>query len=327
MNSARFTRYLMMASMIALVGCSVGKAQPVPASAAQPVATTAAPGAIAPAPATTAITNDDAAIYARLSRVESDVAGMKDQMSQMGPLLQKMPALQDKLSELVTELQRIDERVASAQEHAATLQQPAPVIVPQSKPVELKPAPTPEPTVKPAPAKGLVTPATSSSEELLTAHPTPTPATKPASKVKGIPMKSATVEKPADKTEKKEITKVLGTTEAKGAPAVQAVRIGDDAQKTRLVLDLTQKTPFTYDLDNNEKILIIDMDASAWTAAPGASFAKSPLVASYTAQAVDGGKYRLVIQLKEAVKVQTAQALLPNGEKGDRIVFDLVKAK
>ena len=90
-----------------------------------------------------------------------------------------------------------------------------------------------------------------------------------------------------------------------------------------MVFDVSRKTPYTYDLDNSEKIMIVDVDAPALQTSPTAQFIKSPLVASYAAQAISGGKTRVVLQLRAPVKLITSQALPPNGEKTDRVVLDL----
>lgn len=285
-------------SVLALTACT-GKANPVPPPPVA-VAPAAAPISVAPT-ATVApmvplssleVPIDPASVAARLSRLEDDVAGMKGQLSQMGPVLEKMPALQSKLGELVTELQRIDARVASAKAHADTL------VVPEEKPetqaaMTLVPPPAPvEPGTKPA---------------------------APASKAsKAIPMKPILDEKPKVKPASK-------AEPSKKTAAVTGVRVGNDADKTRLVLDTVTKTSFTYDLDNTEKILIVDLSAPDFTAPMTAEFAKSPLIAAYTAQK-NNDQYRLVLQLRTPVKVAGAQNLNPNGDKGDRIVIDLVKA-
>lgn len=259
----------------------------------------------------TDLASDEAGIYARLSRLENDVASMKGQISQIAPALEKMPDLQVKLSELVTELRNLDARVGAASAHAQDLP------VPANKPMALAPV---EPTVKPAPAKGLMTPTVSSSEQVAVPKPQEKAEVK---KTKAIPMKSA--DAPKAETHKDE-TKAAAAIDD-NATRIQQVRVGDYPDKTRIVLDISKRANFTYDLDNTEKLLIVEVDAVAWNAAAGADFAKSPIVASYTAQATDNGKYRLILQLRQPVKLLRAQALPPNADKGDRIVLDLAKVQ
>lgn len=311
-----FNSLLTMASLLALTACAGGKAQP-----ANPAPI---PPSILDVPDTTRLnagkpvpTDQEAGVYARLSRLEADVSGIKTQMTQVGPILEKMPALQDKLGELVAELQRIDARVAAAQVHVNALPEPAVM----AKPVSAA-KPVVEPQVKPTPAKP-------------TSVSTSADAPMPAQKPKIIPEKAAPKLAPVSEPVQSSIsvdteksTSVPLSASSSSAPAtLKEVRIGDYPDKTRIVLDVTRKVPFTYDLDNSEKILIIDLDTPEFAAAAGMSFAKSPLVASYTAQAVTDGKSRLILQLRDAVDVAKTQALPPNGDKGDRIVIDLVKAK
>lgn len=297
------------ASVLTLSACAGGKAKAVDSHAPMTMPTV---NAVSP-PLTP---EQQAGMYARLARLEQDVSGIKSQMTQVGPILEKMPALQDKLSELVTELQKIDARVAAAQGQIQNL--PTPVVAtPAPAPVKpyerAMPPPVtsvPEPVAKPAAPKGLVAvPVTAA----------PTPAAKPATR-KVIPEKAA-APAPAAKADP------APAAQHNGQAAVRQIRVGDDADKTRVVLDLSRKVPFIYDLDNAEKILIVDIDAPEFAAAAGASFAKSPLVASYTAQAVAGGKSRVIFQLRAPVDILRSQSLPPNADKGDRIVLDLGPAR
>jgi hypothetical protein len=249
-------------------------------------------------------------VMARLSKVEGDVALMKGQIGQMGPVLEKMPALQDKLGELVTELQRIDQRVASARAHADKLEMPPAAKLdpaPLATPSTLVVTPIPQPVEKPAPTKALKAP--------LMAPIFDGPKSNPVSSSqssKSIPLKAATPPKGL-------------TTEAKKTDGVvvRNVRLGQEPNRTRLVLDVSQKTNFAYDLDNSEKIMIVEVDAKSWVAAPGASFGNSDLIAGYTSQSLENGRYRLIVQLKKPVKVLSTTQLPPNGDKSDRVVIDL----
>lgn len=281
---------LMIASATALAACSPGKpvglssVPPETAGSSVQASTSIVPPTMDVAPTPALHANEEAGIYARLARLENDVASMKGQIGRIAPALEKMPDLQTRLGELVAELKNLDARIDATRPHT------------------MADMPGVKPAVKPALAKGLVTPVITTSEQTL--HP----AAKPA---KIIPLKSQEPVRPAPEQEIK----------------IQQVRVGDYPDKTRIVLDLTQKAAYTYDLDNVEKLLIVEVDASAWTAAAGADFAKSPIVASYTAQATDNGKYRLILQLRQAVNVLRSQALPSNGDKGDRIVLDLAGIK
>ncbi len=295
---------LLTASVALLSACAAqtpttatGTATPPAAIQPPPTTTMAAAPATAPSlsmPATTTtpgITDAQAAIYTRLSRLESDVGGLKNQMSELTSILEKMPALGTRIDDLMQELRRIDARIATTSQNTT----PAPTA--QKQPIAAKPA---------TPAQKPMTPNAA----------TPTPVAKPA-----VPQ-AMTSETLLSVTSNKPVAPATLP-----AASVRDVRIGDDADKTRIVFDLSRKVGFVTDLDNAEKILIVDVDAGEFTAPAGASFAKSPLVASYTAQALSGAKSRVILQLREAVDIARTQMLPPNGEKGDRIVLDLVKTR
>ncbi|MGZ9109229.1 MAG: hypothetical protein ACXW4B_10475 [Micavibrio sp.] len=103
-------------------------------------------------------------------------------------------------------------------------------------------------------------------------------------------------------------------------PTVKNVRVGEHSGTTRLVFDMNGKTKFTHDLDNTEKLLLIELPEAGWTAPRQWSSADAPLIESWSVQAMEGGKgSRLIIRLRRAVTIATATALTDP----DRIMFDL----
>ncbi|GEM_PF-1354837 len=109
-----------------------------------------------------------------------------------------------------------------------------------------------------------------------------------------------------------------------GASAVTNVRVGEHTDKTRLVLDTSDKVSFSYDVDNNEKILVIELPGSGWQGAQDMQIGSSPLIESYHVIPDDSGGHQVIMQLKQPVQVLWAQALPPGGPQGHRVVFDLV---
>ena len=100
----------------------------------------------------------------------------------------------------------------------------------------------------------------------------------------------------------------------------QGLRIGEHANMTRLVIDLSGAVKYSYDLDNAENLLLIELPGADWTAAQTETLKKSPLVQSWTIQPMENGQgSRLIINLHKAVKVVKDSAL--SGPA--RIVFDL----
>lgn len=117
---------------------------------------------------------------------------------------------------------------------------------------------------------------------------------------------------------------------AASAPAVKldtsvtAVRIGEHANKTRVVFDLSSATKptFTYDLDNGEKLLLVDMPSAAW-AGKDQGKPNSPLIAGWNAQKTPNGGAAVAIQLKKDARVLSTEFLKAEGKDPARLVMDI----
>ncbi len=108
--------------------------------------------------------------------------------------------------------------------------------------------------------------------------------------------------------------------------SVTGLRLGDHGGTARVVLDVSGKTSWRRDLDNSENLLVIELPEAGWTTSPAQSFAANPLVASYTAQGMEGGKgTRLILQLKASTSVVNETTIAPDGTNAFRIVLDLKK--
>lgn len=117
--------------------------------------------------------------------------------------------------------------------------------------------------------------------------------------------------------------------------AVTSVRIGPQKNgATRIVLDTTQASALHYDLDNGEKILVIDLPQNSWKSeadkviSHGAegSASDSLLVSSYHASEDESGAH-LILKLKEASKVTATARLTPAGGHGHRVYVDVMPLK
>lgn len=105
---------------------------------------------------------------------------------------------------------------------------------------------------------------------------------------------------------------------------VTGVRIGIHPDRTRIVLDLSQAAAFKTDLDNTEKLLLVDLAGAAWSAPETQSAPGKSLVGSWSTQTAREGKGTTAIfQLSGPVKILSASSLRPEGKSGHRIVIDL----
>ena len=101
------------------------------------------------------------------------------------------------------------------------------------------------------------------------------------------------------------------------------MRVGEHPGKTRMVFDMTGASSYRYDLDNAENLLVLEIANAGWAAAATQNFTKSPIIQSYSTQAMDGGGTRVIMQLKRAANVAYEAVLKPEGANGHRLVIDL----
>lgn len=105
---------------------------------------------------------------------------------------------------------------------------------------------------------------------------------------------------------------------------IKQVRFGEHPGKTRIVFDTTGNIEFSYDIDNKEKLLVIDMKGAAWAGPTQGQTHDSPLVTSWQAMSDGQGGTRVAIVLRRSSQILLAQALPGSGGKDARIVVDLM---
>lgn len=117
----------------------------------------------------------------------------------------------------------------------------------------------------------------------------------------------------------------------KAESAVTGVRIGPQKNgATRIVLDTTQPSAIHYDLDNGEKILVIDLPKNNWKSDADKMIkggaGDTLLVSSYHASEDENGAH-LILKLKDESKVTATARLSPSGGHGHRVYIDLMPLK
>lgn len=108
-----------------------------------------------------------------------------------------------------------------------------------------------------------------------------------------------------------------------GEAYVQKVRNGIFQGNTRLVLDLSRPADFSYDLDNRENLLVVEIDGAGWRAPEMQEITGSDLISSISASTTRQGGSRMVVELSGDAEVVRAQSLPPTGNNGHRIFMDL----
>jgi hypothetical protein len=110
---------------------------------------------------------------------------------------------------------------------------------------------------------------------------------------------------------------------------VNDIRIGEHKDKTRLVIDVSAAATYSYDLDNTENLLVIELPNTGWSGPMKWASdeqprrKKSPLLASYTVVPSSQNGHRVIVQLKQNAKVSYESAYKANGNPNYRIVIDL----
>jgi N-acetylmuramoyl-L-alanine amidase len=111
--------------------------------------------------------------------------------------------------------------------------------------------------------------------------------------------------------------------EAASGSMINQVRFGEHPDKTRMVLDLSDKVAFSYNISPDGTIVALDMGGASWGAGQSAASSGSPLIASYVAQPDGKGGTQMNIQLRRPGKVVFAQYIPPSAEHSPRIVVDI----
>lgn len=129
-----------------------------------------------------------------------------------------------------------------------------------------------------------------------------------------------------DKPKAKAVPKPTQTASASplpaGAPVVTSLRLGEHPGKTRIVLDTSAPVSFTYNIDNAEHVLLVDLPGSGWAAGMQKAMASHPLIKSYSVQTSAAGA-TVAVELAKDAKVVMSTAMKPNEIYGHRVVLDL----
>lgn len=139
------------------------------------------------------------------------------------------------------------------------------------------------------------------------------------------PLEPASSTPPKQKTLKMAKAKtILGGILSPPPQNILNVRIGEHPGKTRIVLDLDETSPFTYDLDQRENVLIVELPKAGWKTTSEKIFQTHGLLKSYHTQRAEKGGTILTVRLKKSSRIVMGTALGPASPGGPhRIVFDI----
>jgi hypothetical protein len=230
---------------------------------------------------------------ARIRRLEDTVVAIHSDVATLAPAMQRMALIERDIEELIKQLEILLNEDGSAQTLPAM---PAPAAGPGNVPVPLlnledqpiEEALAPEPLT--APTTEIATPQIEPAQKI--EAPTPPPATT---------MPKATV----------------GT-------SVTAVRIGQHEGRSRIVMDITGPVTPRVDLDNMERLLVVELPNVVWGTSSMQNFS-GPLLQSLSTQALDNnGGTRAILVLKKESAILSQSVLKPgDGNQFHRLVIDL----
>ena len=117
-----------------------------------------------------------------------------------------------------------------------------------------------------------------------------------------------------------------GTKSVGQAPVVMSARIGEHADRTRLVLVLSDPVNLrTFTLANPDRV-IVDMPEVSWRLGAPPQPSANGAIKSYRYGLFREGDSRMVIDLNKPVSVANALVLPPSGGFGYRVVIDMFPA-
>lgn len=254
---------------------------------------------------------------ARIERLENAVQELRNDFDAMSPAIVRLVSIEKDLQNLIGQLDMLTNGGAAAaippiEESSLDVAepvQPADVPLPPASP-DSAPAAAPEIAPPPAPeAPANPTPLVPAQEPAASSAPAAAPVMPSTAGVAPSATAAATSQPPAS---------------APSGPVVTGIRVGEHPDKVRIVLDLTGSSGYSADLDNDEKILVIELPDAGWTAASQQELAANPLLASYHTEALGDHGTMLILQLKKASSIAYKAAM--GGEGGTaKIVIDLKK--
>lgn len=301
----------------------------------------------------------------RMRRLENAVQELRNDFDNMAPSIVRLVSVEKDIQDLIEQLQSVvNENPAPITEEELNApissSAPTPEPMPPADPASFDDAAPSEaeilPAVAPPPANVATTPPAASpssapapapedtpdaAETLLNAPIAESPPTgqqtapdalKPLDQADGAPVPiapaviEAKIPTPTAKTTAIPAAKPVSS----AGLAVTSLRVGEHPGKTRLVLDITGgtggKIVHSVDLDNGEKILVIEIPSASWSAPATRSFAGAPLIASYKADQNASGGTLLIFQLKAPAKIlYQGQMAGASGSTGGRLIIDLAK--
>jgi N-acetylmuramoyl-L-alanine amidase len=113
---------------------------------------------------------------------------------------------------------------------------------------------------------------------------------------------------------------------AKDQLQVQDIRYGGTAEKTRIVLDLNEKTDFRAFLLDRPPRIMLDLPPVEWKTYTSRFIENTRAVKAYHSGILDGGLTRIIFDIKSPVTIDDVFIVPKTGLTKDRLVIDVTKS-
>lgn len=258
----------------------------------------------------------------RFDRLENAVIEMRKEFESVKPSIIRLVAVETDMQNLTKELESLLQETpdtgqpmdlslpddAMLPQENATLQvqqldpQPPSPITSTPQPLQQQNSQPPAPLTQDKPVQAAETPPPQAEEKTATEKPQAAPVTPPTTSQKTPPPAPA---------------------KASGNVA-RNFRIGEHADKIRIVIDTGGKPSFTVDYDSSENLIIVEIENMIWEGNADQSFSESKLVSSYSVTpSASGNGSTIAISLKKETRILTQKLLSPDDNPNYRIYFDL----
>lgn len=346
-SNRQFRVLLVSISIAALTACSGSSGHQAKSAAPMPPVAEMDAAMASPAPLGVTLTESDTltpimpqapasgSTEERLARLEQSVSAIQSDYQRIMPAFASLNTTNERIQTLLGEIEK------EKGLHTATVAKAAPAPAPALAPAAIKTVTTtetPSGTIEvveeeTVPATGVIPPAGSVSraepvktvtDATTTVTTTSVVANESAPPLSSIQSQPTAEEARAEAARQTQAAGPAPVPVAGHGNSVTGVRIGEHGSKTRLVFDLkgNTKPAFKYDLDNAEKLLLVDMAATGWTGGT-AGRPKSPLIDSWTVTEGAEGGSSVAIQLKKSARVISTQFLGAEGKDPARLVVDI----
>ncbi|MDD9899561.1 MAG: hypothetical protein OXT65_01115 [Alphaproteobacteria bacterium] len=259
----------------------------------------------------------------RFARLEREVQTLRNDLDTVVPSLVRMVAVEKDMKELIQQLQTLTEPPRSQQQYTPPPPAPAAPAALYTHPIPGEDRTGGTDAARAAETARSAPPTRSSPvtpEAAPKGHLPPEGAASPYSPAPAAPRPApaAPVAAPAPTAAPAPQQQQQASATTNERPGIVSVRVGDHADKTRIVVEVTVNTRSVASLVDNGKTLIVDIPESDWSQINTYIADSGKLVSAYS---VKNGK--LHVDLLYPSKITTREMLAPNGAPHYRLMIDL----